>query len=213
MQAMTAYHGDGQLGSESTARHLSAADRWGAMLAGLLVVLSFAFPIWGVSFESHGSQPALDLVAYITGFGAYGLPYASAQAALAAVHLRMGMVPPPDGAYPGSLVLTLALAGVAVLALVAAWKGRRARLIEAVLLLVAAVAGEAIVAGIWLYRLGHTLDPHALVRVSPFTPGLVGTNHIAGVVAVAGFRLGALWLVLAALTAVAALVHDRRLPG
>lgn len=49
----------------------------------------------------------------------------------------------------------------------------------------------------WLYQYGHRLDPHAPIRIRPFTPPLWGTGKIAQFQAVASLEAG-FWVVLAA---------------
>ncbi|GBC85330.1 hypothetical protein HRbin11_01779 [bacterium HR11] len=49
----------------------------------------------------------------------------------------------------------------------------------------------------WLYQYGHRLDPHAPIRIRPFTPPLWGTGQIAQFQAVASLEVG-FWVVLAA---------------
>jgi len=49
----------------------------------------------------------------------------------------------------------------------------------------------------WLYQYGHRLDPHAPIRIRPFTPPLLGTGRIAQFQAVASLEVG-FWVVLAA---------------
>lgn len=42
----------------------------------------------------------------------------------------------------------------------------------------------------WLHKYGTELDPHAAIKIPPFTPPMVGTNHLANFITYTGFGIG-----------------------
>jgi len=64
----------------------------------------------------------------------------------------------------------------------------------------------------WLYRFGHTLDPHAALSTSikPFTPVLLGEGRVGQFTTTAGLEPGYLLAVLGAATVVIGLYFHRR---
>lgn len=59
---------------------------------------------------------------------------------------------------------------------------------------------------IWLYRYGHELNPHAPIKISPFTPKIFGVGKIAQFETHATFGIGFYLLVVAALLVVLAVI-------
>ncbi|HET7544406.1 MAG TPA: hypothetical protein VFK05_31260, partial [Polyangiaceae bacterium] len=105
----------------------------------------------------------------------------------------------------------LSLAGIALAALVAtalllvAW--RKANFV-ALGLLVCVPLGFIVDFSYWLYRFGHNLNPHAPLRLPPFTPDLFGNGIIGQFMTFARPELG-FWLAVAA-AGLAALVVPLR---
>ncbi|MDR5694467.1 MAG: hypothetical protein QN198_02700 [Armatimonadota bacterium] len=159
------------------------------LFSAALVLLSFAFPLWQVRLIAPQYPEGLTLAVY-----AWGLRGKLDIINTLNHYVGMREIRPED--FPELRLIPVAFLGVALLATVAAWTGRR--WIPFLLIVLAPVALLGIL-DLWyrLYLYGHTLDPDAPIRVPPFTPPILGSQRLANFITSATFHVGTLLHVIA----------------
>ena len=171
----------------------TAIVRTGAAAAASgLVALSSALPLWSMTMRAPQYPKGLRLDAYGTGI-------TGDLRELNILNHYIGMTPIEAPAFETAM-FPMAVGLVAALCLLAPlhrWLWRAAVIVS--IAMPVAVLGDLQ----WrLYTFGHSLDPHAPIRLAPFTPKVIGTTHMGNFVSSAMPSYGTLCLIAAALVLV-----------
>jgi nitrous oxidase accessory protein len=144
-------------------RAISAAA---ALLAAGLVALAAALPLWTMTMRAPQYPKGLKLEAY-------GTRMAGDIRELNILNHYIGMAPIEMPAFEASL-FPIGIAALIVACLLSPLHVWLRRLAVAA----TAVTPAAILADLqyWLYVFGHSLDPHAPIRLKPFTPLVLGSS-------------------------------------
>ena len=189
---------------------MSRFSRCLLVVAGVLLGASLRLPLWRIALTAPQYPEGLGLQ-----IGAGTIAGATPQdlGNINELNHYIGMRPIDPGALPELRVLPWILAGLAVLALVAAALGSRR--VVAIWLGAVVLVGAAGLADLyrWSYTFGHDLDAqHAIIKVPGmvYQPPLVGTKQILNFTASSWPASGTWLAVLALLVGATALVLSRR---
>ncbi|HEY9158582.1 hypothetical protein [Candidatus Binatus sp.] len=171
------------------------------LAASLLLLISFAKPLWHYDFEAPQYPEGLPMIIYLDHLGGRVdlvnelNHYIGMHKIVESDFAEFRMIP--------ALVVFFCIVGIVVAASKRLW------------VLVGWVVGLAI-AGLlgladfysWLYMYGHELDPHAAIRIPPFTPHLLGAYRMMNFRIVSYPGIGGIAIILAAVLGFLALVME-----
>jgi copper chaperone NosL len=157
---------------------LTLKSRVMILLAVVVLLPAFVFPLWRMSFYSNQYTDGLKLTIY-----AYQLEGAKTSVRddlreINALNHYIGMRPLLESEFSEFIWLPFAIGGLMILALRAMVMGKMSKLVDVFVLF--AWFG---VYSFWsfyhrMYTYGHNLDPQAAIKVEPFTPPLLGTEVV-----------------------------------
>ncbi|HEX4947494.1 MAG TPA: hypothetical protein VFZ34_12555 [Blastocatellia bacterium] len=157
---------------------LTLKSRVVILLAVVVLLPAFIFPLWRMSFYSNQYTDGLKLTIY-----AYQLEGAKTNnrddlREINALNHYIGMKPLLESEFSEFIWLPFAIGGLVILALRAMVMGKMSKLVDVFVLF--AWFG---VYSFWsfyhrMYTYGHNLDPQAAIKVEPFTPPLFGTEIV-----------------------------------
>jgi hypothetical protein len=172
---------------------LTAIERAAVGLAGLLVLLSLALPLWTMLMQAIFYPGGLWLHIYanrVTG---------DIQE-ISSLNHYIGMRPINQADFPEFQYLPLAIGAVGALVLLTALVGRRWTVWIATGSLTTLGLGALYVLIRRLWEYGHDLSPTAAIKIQPFMPPVVGYQvQIANFKLTTFFDLGGLSLIVAEL--------------
>ena len=159
-----------------------------SMLAAVLVALSAVLPLWSMTMKAPQYPKGLHLYAYGTGM-------TGDLRELNILNHYIGM-PPVEAPALETAAFPIGIAVLVALCLLAPlhrWLGR-------VAILATSITPFMILADLqWrLYLFGHSLDPHAPIRLKPFTPLVIGASKMGNFASSSMISSGLLCLVAAA---------------
>jgi nitrous oxidase accessory protein len=164
-----------------------------AATAAALVALGSTLPLWNMTMRAPQYPKGLRLTAYGTGM-------VGDVRELNILNHYIGM-PPIEAPALETAMFPIGIAALIVLCVVSPFHRWLRRLA------IAAVVSTPflIIADLqWrLYAFGHTLNPHAPIRLKPFTPLVLGTSHMGNFVSTGMVAGGVLCLVAAAVALIA----------
>ena len=184
-------------------QHLLRGRRSRLLVAALLSAAAIVLPLWGMTLVSTQYPEGLRLVVYPS--------YIRGDVSeINALNHYIGMTPISDDFFGELRLLPASLALIAVACGAAAFV-RHVWMDLLPLGLMTGLAGF----GAWsmhhrLYQFGHDLDPTAPIRITPFTPPMLGTNQIAQFATYAYFSWGTFLMLAAGVFVVLVLVDDLR---
>ena len=148
------------------------------LLATLVLIPAFIFPLWQMTFFSNQYTDGLRLTIY-----AYQLEGAKTSnrddlREINALNHYIGMRPLLESEFSEFTWLPFAIGGLMILALRAMVLGKMSKLVDVFVLF--AWFG---LYSFWsfyhrMYLYGHNLDPQAAIKVEPFTPPMLGTEIV-----------------------------------
>lgn len=157
--------------------------------AALLLIVSLLFPWWYLKLVAPQYQEGLTMSVY-----AYKIDGRIDIINNLNHYIGMKEISPAD--FPELKLMPYIVGAVAFLALLTAvskraWLG----------LLTFILAGSGGALGLydcwrWLHKYGTELDPHAPITIPPFTPPIIGVNHLANFTTYTGFGIGGYLLFL-----------------
>jgi copper chaperone NosL len=157
---------------------LTLKSRVVILLAVVVLIPAFIFPLWRMSFYSNQYIDGLKLTIY-----AYQLEGAKTSnrddlREINALNHYIGMRPLLESEFSEFTWLPFAIGGLMILALRAMVLGKMSKLVDVFVLF--AWFGMY---SFWsfyhrMYLYGHNLDPQAAIKVEPFTPPLFGTEIV-----------------------------------
>lgn len=174
-----------------------------AVIAAALVALSAQLPLWTMTMKAPQYRNGLHLYAYGTGM-------VGDLRELNIINHYIGMATIEPAPPLETALFPIGIAALVVLCLASPfhrWLRRAA--IAATLLTPIAVLIDL---QTWLYRFGHSLDPHAPIRMKPFTPPVVGSSTLGNFVTTSMASVGLACFVAAAVVLIVAGRVTRRAP-
>lgn len=164
---------------------LPALPRVLLVIAGVLTAAAIVLPLWGMTLVSTQYPEGLRMIVY-PGHIRGDL------SEINALNRYIGMHPITDDFFAELRWLPLLFGGTAVLCVVAAIVRRFwAAVLPLVAMTVTAVYGLVSMRH-RLWQFGHELDPTAPIEIEPFTPPMLGQNHIAQFASYSYFSYGTL---------------------
>ncbi len=158
---------------------LSLKSRCVILLAALMLIAAYTFPLWDMTFYSNQYLDGLSLQIY-----AYELQGGKTQnrddlREINSLNHYIGMRPLLESDFSEFTWIPFVIGGLMLLSLRAMVIGRMAGLVDVFVLF--SYFG---LFSLWsfyrrLYTYGHNLDPTAAIKVQPFTPPFFGTKTIA----------------------------------
>jgi hypothetical protein len=157
---------------------LTLKSRVVILLATVVLIPAFMFPLWRMTFFSNQYTDGLRLTIY-----AYQLEGAKTSnrddlREINSLNHYIGMKPLLESEFSEFVWLPFAIGGLMILALRAMVLGKMSKLVDVFVLF--AWFG---IYSFWsfyhrMYLYGHNLDPQAAIKVEPFTPPLFGTEVV-----------------------------------
>ena len=188
---------------------LSRPTRWLLALAALLLLSTYAAPLWHIALEAPQYPEGLGMYIWadrITGEKPQDLN------SINGLNHYIGMKPIVPESIPELRIMPILVAGLVGLGLAAAAWGRRAGLVAWTgIFLAGALAGLADFWR-WGYDYGHDLNPEAAIKIPgmSYQPPLIGAKQLLNFRATSLPALSG-WLAIAALAlAVGLVVYERR---
>lgn len=154
------------------AGRLSPRERSLGLIAGVLVLLNLVLPIWEVLLRSQQYPEGLHLIIYARSL-AGDLP------AINTLNDIIGMKPLTVGSFAEFTWLSPVLAFVGLFLIGVSLLGRRVGMLVGWIVLWAFDGFMLWDFYRWMYQWGHDLDPRAPFKIAPFTPPLIGYEHVA----------------------------------
>jgi len=184
------------------------------LVAVLVLLPTFFFPLWHMSFYSNQYTDGLVLHIYSYQLEGGKTPNRDDLREINSLNHYIGMRPLLESDFSEFMWVPLVVGLLMILALRAMVLGKMSNLVDVFVLFT--YFG---LFSLWsfyhrLYMYGHNLDPTASIKVQPFTPPLLGSKQIANfmVNSFPGFASYAL-IAFAVLLAVAILLSARRKKG
>jgi hypothetical protein len=160
-------------------RALTPRSRLALLLAALILLPVYFFPLWNMTFRSN--QYIDGLVLHIYAFELQGgkTPNRDDLREINSLNHYIGMRPLLESDFSELVWLPFAIGALVLLTLRALVIGKMANVIDVFVLF--SYFG---VFSLWsfyhrLYVYGHNLDPTAAIKVPPFTPPIFGVKQIA----------------------------------
>lgn len=186
-------------------KRLSKKQRLATAVAAILVLASFAFPLWFLHLKAPQYPETLNLYVYAYKFEGSGNPALDDIAEINTLNHYIGMREIHEVDFPELKWMPAAL-GLSILLLASAtafaspWG-----LVSSVVLLTATGVTGLGSAYFRLYQYGQNLDPSAPLKIAGFTPPLLGSNKLVNFMTYGYFGLGGYMLVLTWILAAGAL--------
>lgn len=157
---------------------LTLKSRVVILLAVVVLIPAFLFPLWRMSFYSNQYPDGLKLTIY-----AYQLEGAKTSnrddlREINSLNHYIGMRPLLESEFSEFTWLPFAIGGLMILALRAMVVGKMSKLVDVFVLFTwfGLYSFWSFYHRMYLY--GHNLDPQAAIKVEPFTPPLLGTEIV-----------------------------------
>ena len=158
---------------------LTSKSRIVIVLAALMLILSFVFPLWTLTLYSNQFPDGLTLNIYSYRLEGGKTPGRDDLREINSLNHYIGMRPLLESDFAEFVWLPLVVGFFIIFALRAAVLGHMSNLVDsAVLFLYFGLFS------LWsfynkLYAYGHNLDPTASVKIAPFTPTMFGSKQLA----------------------------------
>ncbi len=193
---------------------LTPLGRLLVIASAIVLLIAFVFPIWSMTFTSTQYPDGLRLYIYATRLAGEITPNRDDLKEINDLNHYIGMRPLQESDFPEFTYLPFVFGILMLLALRAVVLGKTSKLAD--LFVLTSYVGIFSLLDFYnkLYSYGHNLDPHAAIKVDPFTPPLFGTNQLAQFTVDSYPALGSVGLFLCwALLLVVLVVQVRLLPG
>lgn len=192
-------------------RRMERGPRALALVAAVLIGLSFLFPLWTLHLVAPQYPETLNLHVYAYKFEGSANPALNDLQEINTLNHYIGMAELHAENFPELRVMPLALAGAAALLILGAGLARWQPIAAATAALALTGIGGIVSAYLKLYAYGHNLDPDAPLKVQGFTPPLIGSNRLVNFMTHGMFGVGGFMLMAAgALLLFALYLHLRR---
>lgn len=160
-------------------RPLNLKSRVAIVIAALLLVPAFFFPLYRMTLFSNNFTDGLNLNIYAGALRGGQSEYRDDLKEINALNHYIGMHPLDEADFSEFQWIPLMLGFFIILSLRAAIMGKMSALVDTLVSF-----GWFCLFALWhfyhrLYTYGHNLDPTAAVKVKPFTPPAFGSEQIA----------------------------------
>lgn len=157
---------------------LTLPSRLVILLAVLVLLPAFIFPLWRMTFTSNQYPDGLRLTIYSYQLEGAKTPARDDLREINALNHYIGMRPLLESEFSEFVWLPFAIGALGILALRALVMGKMSKLVDVFVLF-----SWFGLYSFWsfyhrLYLYGHNLDPQAAIKVDPFTPPLLGTEIV-----------------------------------
>ena len=164
--------------SEFFEKALTLRSRIALLVAAVILLPAFVFPLWHMKFTSNQYLDGLDLQIYAYQLEGGKSPERDDLREINALNHYIGMRPLLESDFSEFSWLPFAIGGLILLTLRAMVVGKMSNLIDVFVLF--SYFG---LYSFWsfyhrLYQYGHNLDPTAAIKVPPFTPPLLGVQPV-----------------------------------
>ena len=149
-----------------------------AVVAALMLILVFLFPLWNMTFYSNQYTDGLALDIYAYHLEGAKTPNRYDLREINSLNHYIGMKPLLESDFAEFSWLPFAIGGLIILTLRAAVLGKMSKLVDVFVIFVYFSAYSFWSFYYRLYTYGHHLDPEAAIKVQPFTPPLFGTQQV-----------------------------------
>ncbi len=158
---------------------LAAMSRILILVAVILLIFAYMFPLWDMSFYSNQYTDGLNMQIYAYQLEGGKTPNRDDLREINELNHYIGMRPLLESDFSEFTWLPFGIGALMLLSLRALVIGKMANLVDVFVLF--SYFG---LFSLWsfyhrLYSYGHNLDPRAAIKVQPFTPPLLGTKQIA----------------------------------
>ncbi len=157
---------------------LTLKSRIVILLATLVLIPAFLFPLWRMSFYSNQYTDGLKLTIYAHQLDGAKTSNRDDLREINALNHYIGMRPLLESEFSEFIWLPFAIGGLMILALRAMVLGKMSKLVDVFVLF-----SWFGLYSFWsfyhrMYLYGHNLDPQAAIKVEPFTPPMLGTEIV-----------------------------------
>ena len=157
---------------------LTLKSRVVILLAVLVLIPAFIFPLWRMTFTSNQYPDGLRLTIYAYQLEGAKTPARDDLREVNALNHYIGMRPLLESEFSEFIWLPFAIGGLMILALRAMVLGKMSKLVDVFVLFT-----WFGIYSFWsfyhrMYTYGHNLDPQAAIKVQPFTPPLLGQEVV-----------------------------------
>jgi hypothetical protein len=150
-----------------------------ALLAAVLVLIpAFVFPLWKMSFTSNQFPDSLRLTIYAYKLEGGKTANRDDLHEINSLNHYIGMRPLLESEFSEFTWLPFAIGGLMLLTLRALVIGKMSKLADVFVLFTYFGLYSFWSFYYRMYSYGHNLDPHASIKVAPFTPPLLGTEQV-----------------------------------
>jgi hypothetical protein len=158
---------------------LTLRSRIVILAAVVILVPSFLFPLWNMTFTSNQYTDGLSLHIYSYKLEGGKTPNRDDLREINSLNHYIGMRPLLESDFSEFSWIPFVIGGLMLLSLRAVVLGRMSSLVD--VFVIFTYFGLFSFWSFWnrLYTYGHNLDPTAAIKVQPFTPPLIGTKQIA----------------------------------
>ena len=148
------------------------------VLAALVLIFAFFFPLWNMTFFSNQYTDGLVMDVYAYKLEGGKTPNRDDLREINALNHYIGMRPLMESDFGEFTWLPFAIGGLMLLALRAAVMGKMSKLVDVFVLFTYFSLYSFWTFYYRLYSYGHNLEPTAAIKVAPFTPPLFGTQQV-----------------------------------
>ncbi len=157
---------------------LTLKSRVVILLAVLVLIPAFIFPLWQMTFFSNQYTDGLRLTIYAYQLEGTKTSNRDDLREINSLNHYIGMRPLLESEFSEFTWLPFAIGGLMILALRAMVLGKMSKLVD-----VAVLFTWFGLYSFWsfyhrMYLYGHNLDPQAAIKVEPFTPPMLGTEVV-----------------------------------
>lgn len=191
-------------------RHLTLRSRILVLAAAFLMLPAYYFPLWNMTFYSNQYEDGLKLRIYAYTLEGDKSPLRDDLREINGLNHYIGMRPLLESDFSEFNWIPLGIGILILLALRAMVLGKMSNLVDVLALLL--YFG---LFSLWsfyyrLYTYGHNLNPEAAIKVTPFTPPLIGEKQIANFTIYSWPAPAAYFLILFGLLLIAAFLFSVR---
>ncbi len=191
-----------ELIEEAIKGKLSGKGRALLVAGGVLLLFTLLLPVWMVNLSAPQYPEGLRLWIYPT-------KITGDLNKINILNHYIGMKKIDAKEFPEFKWLPSFLVGMAILAFLTALIGRKTPLVPMILIFAAVGIFFLFRLDNWLYHYGHDLDPKAAMKIPPFKPPMLGKLRFANFTVFNYFHVGALTMVLAAVSFILALFDHK----
>ena len=178
------------------------------IVASLIIVGAYFFPIWQITLEAPQFPEGLQMHIYANKIGGSN-PNILQNINILNHYIGMKKITPD--AIPELKIIPIVLGALIVLGLVVAFIGKRWLMITWLILFLLLGAAGIYDFYLWLYDYGHNLDPQAPIKIPGmvYQPPLIGSKWLLNFKSISFPSYGSIFIGLSILIATVVILYDR----